>query len=220
MYILTKKSARLQAALWGATLLTSLSTAAMAQDDGRMYANLGLSLLSADLDLSDLDVQGNTLDLGQETINVTMLTGRLGYKVNRYIAIEGDVGFGLGDDDFQRSIPVQINGFGTATVDADAKLKVKNYVGVFARGILPVSDNFDLFVRGGYGTAKATANVTGTSPQAPGFTASASESDSAKGFAYGVGAEYHLSERSAIRADYSGIGGDVQFGSLTYAIKF
>ena len=93
------------------------------------YANIGISQLSADLDLSDLNLQGNSVDLGEETAKIIMINGRLGYRLNQYIAIEGDAGFGIGGDDFQRSIPVDVDPLGVVNIDADADLDVKNYFG-------------------------------------------------------------------------------------------
>ena len=203
-------------------LSTSLwASNAIAQDSYKGgYANIGISQLSADLDLTDLNLQGNAVNLGEETAKIIMINGRLGYRFNSYIAIEGDAGFGIGGDSFQRSLPVNIDNFGSVNVDADADLDVKNYFGIFARGILPVSDQFDIFVRGGYGTAKAEVSAVATTDILQGFSANVSDSQSANDFAYGVGAEYHINERHGIRADFSAIGSEANFFSLAYAVKF
>ena len=198
-----------------------LASNAAAQDSYQgLYANIGISQLSADLDLSDLNLQGNFVDLGEETAKIIMINGRLGYRLNQYIAIEGDAGFGIGGDDFQRSIPVDVDPLGVVNVDADADLDVENYFGIFARGILPVSDQFDIFIRGGYGTAKAEASAIATTAVLPGFSANVSDSQTTDGFAYGIGAEYHINERHGIRADFSAIGSEAQFISVAYAVKF
>ena len=208
------------------TLLAATSATNAAAQNGYqdsysgVYVNIGVSQLSADLDLSNLDLQGNTVDLGEETAKVIMLNGRVGYRLNKYIALEGDAGFGIGGDNFQRSIPVNVNPLGVVNIDADADLDVKNYFGAFARGILPVSDQFDIFLRGGYGTAKAEASAIATTTALPGFSTNFADSQSAKGFAYGIGAEYHINERHGIRADFSAIGSEAQFISLAYAVKF
>lgn len=207
--------------LLSSLLFTTSATNAVAQGTNEgLYANIGISQLSADLDLTDLNLQGNAVNLGEETTKVIMINGRLGYRLNQYIGIEGDAGFGIGKDSFQRTIPVNVDTFGVVNVDADADLSIKNYFGIFARGILPVSDQFDVFIRGGYGTAKAEASAVGTTALLPGFSANAVESQSTNGFAYGVGAEYHINERHGIRADFSAISSEAQFLSLAYAIKF
>lgn len=202
-------------------LCAASASDAQAQDTHQgLYLNIGVSQLSADLDLNDLDIQGNALNLGEEKANVTMITGRIGYRLNKFVAIEGDGGFGLGGDNFQRTIPVTINNVGTGNVSADADLDVKNYIGIFARGILPVSDQFDIFIRGGYGTATAEVSALVTTDILPGFAANVSDSQSTNDFAYGIGAEFHITERHGIRADFSAIGSEAQFVSVAYAMKF
>lgn len=57
------------------------------------------------------------------------VTGRLGYQFNNYFALEGEGTFGVGDD----------NG-----------VELDHAAGVYARGILPVGANVDLFGRVGY----------------------------------------------------------------------
>ena len=65
-------------------------------------------------------------------------------------------------------------------------------------GILPVSDQFDIFLRGGYGTADAEATAVATTDLLAGFSATATDSQSTNGFAYGIGGEYHINERHGI----------------------
>lgn len=213
---------RLSSVLFATTvMLVSSVTSAAAQDNHQgLYANIGVSQLSADLDLSNLNLQGNTVNLGEESANITMITGRLGYRLNSYFAIEGDAGFGIGGDSLQRTIPVAVDGIGTVNVNADADLDVENYFGIFARGILPVSDQFDIFLRGGYGTAEAEATAVATTDFLAGFSATTTDSQSTDGFAYGIGGQYHINERHGIRADFSAIGSEAQFFSLAYALKF
>ena len=207
--------------LLSALSVMAIPTQTTAQDSyNGPYANIGISQLSADIDLNDLDIQGNMVDLGEETAKIVMINGRLGYRINQYFAVEGDAGFGVGGDSFQRTIPVNNDLIGTINVDADADLDVDSYFGIFARGIYPVSDQFDIFVRGGYGSAKAEASAVGTTDLLPGFSVNAQDSQTADGFAYGIGGQYHINERHGIRADFSAIGSEAQFFSLAYAIKF
>jgi len=83
------------------------STSAFAEDKDGVYVTLGATNLSSDVDLSDLDVAGQNVDFGSEDISVIMLTGRLGYRLNDFFALEGEAGFGLGGDDFDRTVPVK-----------------------------------------------------------------------------------------------------------------
>lgn len=213
--------------LLSALLLSSASGVIFAQsayalggEDSGAYATIGLTQASADLDLSDLSAAGTTIDLGQQSAKITTLTGRLGYKLAKFIAIEGEAGLGLGGDTLQQSIPVDITGVGSINVDTTADLDITNYAGVFARGILPVGDQFEIFARAGYGYAKAEASAVGTTAALPGFSASAAESDSINDFAYGVGAQFNLTDRHGIRLDYSRISSDFDIVSVSYAINF
>lgn len=194
---------------------------ALAQEpDQGAYASLGLALLSADLDLRNLNVQGNNVDLGEEDASIFILNGRLGYRVNKFFAAEVEGGIGLGGDSLNRNVPVPVDGFGTVDVDLDADIDVETYVAGFARAIFPVSDQFDVFIRGGYGTAQAEVSAVATTALLGGASVMAEDSQSVDGFAYGVGAEYHIAERQSIRLDASAINSDVQFFSVSYGFKF
>ena len=189
------------------------TTSAQAQDG--LYGNIGYTRLSTDIDLRQTDIGGETIDLGNQSPDIDMITGRLGYRLNKYLALEGEAGFGLGGDEFTRVVPVTVLG-SSVNVDTTIGLDVKNYYVGFARAILPVSDEFEIFVRGGYGSAKAEADVVAS---AAGLTASASESQSTDGFAYGIGAQYNLSEKNGVRLDYSQIE-DASILSVSFARRF
>jgi len=207
--------------------VSALTTAtATADDKDGIYVTIGATLLSSELDLTDLDLTnqnfgGQTvdlgvLDLGTEDADIFMINGRIGYRFNDYFAVEGEVGFGTGGDDINRVIPVEVAPFGTVNVDATATLDVDAYYIGFARGILPVSDEFDLFVRVGYGEANAGADFTFS---ALGLTGSTSISDNESGFAYGVGGQYNFTEKDGIRADYTLLD-DTDIISLAYSRRF
>jgi len=191
------------------------AASASANDKDGVYGTVGVTLLSTELDLSNIDVSGQTINLGNEDANITMLTGRLGYRLNDFFAVEGEVGFGLGGDEFDRQIPVQVLGT-TQNVDANISLDVKNYYIAFARGILPVSEQFDVFARVGYGEATAEADITGS---LAGFTASGSAEEKASDFAYGVGAQFNFTETDGIRADYTRLD-ETDIISLAYSRRF
>ena len=197
------------------TVLAMTAASASAADKDGVYATIGGTLLSTELDLTDLDVSGQAIDLGNEDADITMITGRLGYRLNDFFAVEGEVGFGLGGDDFDRAIPVDVLG-STVNVDSNITLDVKNYYIAFARGILPVSEQFDLFARVGYGKATAEADIIAS---AQGLTASGSAEDDADGIAYGVGAQFNFTENDGIRADYTRLD-DTNILSLAYSRRF
>ncbi|MBI1338857.1 outer membrane beta-barrel protein [bacterium] len=105
------------------------------------------------------------------------LTGRLGVDFGRYWGLEGEVSFGINDDD------VSI-GTTTGTVELD------NAFGVFGVGKLPVSDRFDLFGRVGWAQAEVKGSVAG-------LTASADDN----GLAYGVGGNFWLTPVDGLRGE-------------------
>ena len=196
--------------------MSSLTAAsASANDKQGVYATIGGTILSTELDLSDVDVADQVIDLGKEDTSITMINGRLGYRLNDFFAVEGEVGFGLGGDDFDRTIPVDVLG-STLNVDANVELDVKNYYIGFARGIFPVTESFDIFARAGYGKATAKADIIGT---VAGFTASGSASDNASGLAYGVGGQYNITAHDGIRADYTRLD-NTDIISLAYSRRF
>jgi len=185
--------AMIVSAILAVSTLTSVS--ALANDKDGIYVTVGATLLSADLDLSNLEAAGQTVDLGEEDLNVFMINGRVGYRFNDYFAVEGEIGFGTGGDDFDRVIPVDGGALGVINVDSNIDLDVDNYYIGFARAIYPVSDQFDIFVRGGYGEANAEAAIVAT---AFGQTASAEASQDESGFAYGIGGQYNFTEKDGI----------------------
>ena len=189
--------------------------ASAADNTTGVYVGAGITQLSADLDLTDIDAGGQTIDLGEQSVDINMITGRLGYRINKYIAFEGELGFGLGGDDFDQAIPVDVLGT-TLNVDSNVSLDVENYYVGFVRGIVPISDEFEVFGRLGYGTATGSADVTAT---VAGFTASGSEDDDISGLAYGVGGQFNFTDMDGIRADYTRLE-DANIISLSYARRF
>ena len=198
-----------------AAVLALTTTSASAADKDGVYATIGGTYLSTELDLSDIDVSGETVNLGVQDADITMITGRLGYRINDFFAVEGEAGFGLGGDDFDRTVPIDLLG-NSVNVDTNVTLDVKNYYIAFARGILPVSEDLDLFARVGYGQATAEADIIGT---VSGFTASGSAEDDASGLAYGVGAQFNFTESDGIRADYTRLD-ETNIISLAYSRRF
>jgi len=194
---------------------TIFTTSAAANDKSGAYVNIGITQLSTDLDLTQTDVGGQIANLGEQSSNITMITGRLGYRINDFFALEGEAGFGLGGDDFAQAVPVNVGGT-PVNVNTNVELDVKNYFVGFARGIFPVSEQFEVFIRGGYGTATAEADITASFA---GLTASGSAEDSADGFAYGLGGQFNISDKDGIRADYTRLE-DADILSIAYARRF
>ena len=65
--------------------------------------------------------------------NLGAIQGRLGYKFNPYVGVEGEAAFGVNDD----------------TVSG-VNVKLQHELGAFVVGFVPVSPKVDLFARVGY----------------------------------------------------------------------
>ncbi|HEV7229000.1 porin family protein [Brevundimonas sp.] len=157
---------------------------AMAQDASNVYGSVGYSQIEA------------------EEVELGAVTGRLGYKFNPNFAVEGEASFGVADED------VDLGGGVTANVEHEYD------AAVYAVGILPISPNFELFGRAGYGTTEIEASAAGVSA-----------SESGESWNYGVGANWSFDGRNGIRADwtrrdFTNDGGEADVWSLGYVRKF
>ena len=103
-----------------------------------------------------------------DDVSVGGVTGRVGYRFHPNFAAEAEASFGVDDDD---------------------GVELDNSVGVYGVGILPVSQQFDLFGRVGYHSSES--NVA--------------EED---GVAFGGGAQFNVNERFGVRAEYTRLVGD------------
>lgn len=196
-------------------LSLGVSSSAFADDDKGLYVNVGATLLTSELDLNDIDVQGQVVDFGTEDTDFILINGRLGYQINKYFAVEGEIGFGVSGDSVDRNIPVDVLGQ-TVGVDTTVDLDIDNYYIGFARAIYPVSDKFDIFARIGYGEASVSGDAVGSFG---GITAMASADEDESGVAFGVGAQFNLDDQNGIRGDYTRLE-DTNIISLSYTRKF
>ena len=117
---------------------------------------------------------------GDADISVGAISGRLGYKFTPNFAVEGEVGFGVKDDNVG---PIEVS--------------LDNYVGAFGVGFLPLTPQLELFGRIGYAQATIEGSLAGITV----------DSD-ADGFAYGLGGQVSLTERVGLRGEYTRIDGD------------
>jgi len=106
-----------------------------------------------------------------DPISLGALQGRLGVNFNDHFGVEGEAAFGISDDDIL-GIPVELS----------------SEFGLFGVVRLPVSENVDIFARGGW--ASANFDVGGT------------EFDQ-DGGAYGAGVQVFFNESNGVRADYT-----------------
>ena len=162
-----------------------LAAPAFAQDPVQtgMYGTLGYSQLD-----------GSDGDLGA-------VTGRLGSRLNRNLGVEGEVSFGVRDDDIS---------FGAV----DGSLELEYDAAVYGVAYLPISNNLELFGRVGYGTTEIKADVAGFS-----------ETTSGESVNYGAGANWFFDESNGLRGDwtrrdFTDDGGEVDVYSLSYVRRF
>ena len=124
-------------------------------------------------------------------VDLGAIQGRLGYRFNSWLGVEGELAGGVKDD----KDTTTVNG-----VTVDTKVKLKDAEAIYGVGFLPLSPDFDLLARIGYGhtSAKATASAAGVSgPIAVSDTADGNS------WNYGVGAQYHFDGKNGVRADYT-----------------
>lgn len=123
------------------------------------------------------------------------LNGKLGYNLNKNFAIEGEgfVGF-----------TKKTSRFGNSLISA----KIDYSIAAYAVGKIPLSEQFEIFARGGY-------HNTGLSLE----NQLVSSDGDIDGFAVGGGAEYNLSNRNSIRLEYTYLDGS--FANFdTVAVSF
>jgi hypothetical protein len=163
----------------------SCSNSAMAQDGTYVGANF---------------VSVSYKEDGVPTAKPTVLSLKYGKELNRNFAVEGRAGFGIGDDTVTfMGVPVD--------------LEVDHYFGVYAKGILPLSDAFSAYGLVGFTSGK----ITGTA-----FGVSVSDSDSDVSF--GFGADLSVAKNAAINLEWAklfeGTGYKVESMSIGFAYKF
>ncbi len=194
----------LSAALIAATLS---GTNAFAADKDGAYVNIGATMLNVDVDTGDATTQ----QLIGDSANFTFATGRIGYRIMDYIAIEGELGIGLGGESSDGVVRVQ-----GIDVNTSVDLSIDTYYAAFARGIFPVSDDFDIFARIGYGATKLEGDITAS---AQGFSQSDSASQDVDDVLFGGGVQYNFSGNDGVRFDYTKFD-EANVISIAYARRF
>ena len=116
---------------------------------------------------------------GGEHVDLGEIQGRLGYRFNPYLGVEGELGFGVKDD------KVTVGG-------VDAKVKLQHREAVYGVAFAPVSANTDILARIGYGNTSIKASALGASQAADGDS-----------WNFGVGAQHHFDGQNGVRVDYT-----------------
>lgn len=112
-------------------------------------------------------------------IDPKVIGGRLGYRFNDWIGVEGELATGLKSDK-------------DTVAGVDVNYKLKHSADAYLVGFAPVGANTDLIARVGYGETKLRTKVAG-----------ASFSDTEHSVNYGVGAQHHFDGLNGVRVDYT-----------------
>jgi outer membrane immunogenic protein len=123
-------------------------------------------------------------------VDLGAIQGRLGYHVNNWFGVEGELAGGVTSDKSSTVVS------GTTV---NTKTKLQHEEAIYGVGFLPVTPNIDLIGRVGYGhtKAKVSASTTGATP------ITVSDTASGDSWNYGVGAQYHIDPVNGVRADYT-----------------
>lgn len=105
--------------------------------------------------------------------------GRLGIELNRYLAVETEVGVGVKDKDYE-------------VMGTEGTLKHEWDAAGYVVGKVPVGENFEVFARGGYGHTEMKREIAGTTTDEGGDH-----------WSYGAGAEYKFNPDNGLRADWT-----------------
>jgi len=127
------------------------------------YGSVAYSMLD-----SELSAAGSSLDSEPTALN---LIG--GVSISKNLSVEGVLGLGLSDDD--------IGSF-------DAEFELDSLFGVYAVGIIPVSDKFNLYGKLGLVSIE--------------FDDVDSDKSDGVGISYGIGAEARISEQFGAAVEY------------------
>jgi outer membrane immunogenic protein len=168
-----------------------LSAAALALMATPVMAQNPESNVYGSVGYSHIDAEG--FDLGA-------ITGRLGTRFTPNFGVEGELSFGISDDTAS---------LGGTPISAELEYDIA----VYGVAYLPVSPNFELFGRVGYGKNEFKFSDT---------TGSIKVDD--ESWNYGVGAHYSLDGQNGIRGDWTRRdfqdGGEADVWSLSFVRKF
>ena len=155
-------------------VLSALSTSVLAELPFYVGGSVGQSYVEEDNVLAGEDFEDE--DFGFKAF--------AGYRIHKNFAVELDyLDYGDPDDNI---------------LGIDTKIEDLYAVALYGVGILPLSDQFELFVKlgGAYWDGRAKATVMGLSD---------SSSENGTELAYGLGASFAFTDKVAVRAEYEEI---------------
>jgi len=146
-------------------------------------AALAAAAVSASAAAADFYGNAGYTFIDGQGVNLGAVGGKLGWRVNPYLGVEGEAAFGVADDTVNVGVPV--------------KVQLDHAVAAYAVGFYPVNPKFDLFARVGYGNVKIKAKAAGVS--------GAGDQD---GWNAGVGGQYFFTANDGVRVEYTKWGFD------------
>jgi hypothetical protein len=155
------------------TIAATLALAGLALSGQAQAQDAPLTGLYANLGYANLDLDW--------TPDSSALQGRLGYRFNTWLGVEGEIAGGLKKQ--ERSL---------------LNYKVDHSEAIYGVGFLPLSPKWDLIGRIGYGHTKVTVSAPDT-VVIGGYKASVGEDS----WNVGGGVQYHFDGRNGVRADYT-----------------
>jgi hypothetical protein len=102
--------------------------------------------------------------------------GRIGWRPNKWIGVEGDLFFGVKEDKIYKN--------------PDIGVKVDSAAFIYGVSFIPVTDKFELIARAGYGHLAAKISGVG-----------GSEDTNDSAISYGAGAQYKWDKANGVRLD-------------------
>jgi outer membrane immunogenic protein len=148
-------------------------------------------------------------DFNLKPVNLGAIQGRVGYRFNNWVGVEGELAGGVKDD----HADVATGLASPPTVRVTTKLKHEE--AIYGVGFLPVSPNADLLARVGYGDTSGRGSALGTTVGAHGDS-----------WNYGVGGQYHFDGVNGVRVDYTrqeftnGTSGHGDVWAIAYSRRF
>jgi opacity protein-like surface antigen len=151
--------------------LTAIFTLAAISASAQTYGEIGVTSINYEENVSGIKVKSSPM----------AIRGIFGYEVHPNFAVEGLVGFGIGDDN------VKVNG----TSVSGAKFKIDSVFGIYAKPKAQLTSELEGFIRAGFARSKGAVSLSGLN-----------SSSSSSSFSYGLGMSYAVNKTTSINVDF------------------
>lgn len=142
----------------------------------------------------------------------TTLGITFGKNFNKNFGLEATIGLGLSDNSLSTS--ALISG---VLYDVERTIKIKDYFGGYAVGILPINEKIKLFGKAGLAIVNAEQTIE-IQRVSDGASSSRSDSESKSGFSYGLGGSWELSDNHGVTAEYVKLP-ELKSGGISYKVS-